>query len=232
MLACVVLPAFGITDIANAKTLALLEGKNPYPYYQYLKVLSPNGGEIWNKNEIQTIKWDIVVAYPSQEKNENTPQILPEMASLDLYQRIKIRKCELQKNNDGNGTQECWDGISSVFVEHIANVKLKEKSFVWKINPDIKNGNDYLIRITPLNLEINFPMDNIIKEKPAVSPIDSLKWDESDGTFTITEKTVPPIPDLGAIIKSLETIRNKMQAMVDELTKVIELLKSLIIVIS
>jgi len=189
----------------------------PWPYYK-VKVISPNGGEVWYRNEVYTISWSIPIL-PSEGGGaiERKEYFWPK-ASIDLYKRDLIaRECE-----EGRSCPEPVE--KSVFVKHIVDINPFGLSYSWKIKNDIPNGKNFVIRITiwemryPVGLKEETNGNSI--EKPLVYPYLPYRiWDESDGTFTITGEQ-PPTPD--NIQEAIKLLREIME----QLRKAIELLQS------
>ena len=115
------LPETGELDDATEKCI--------YPINYKVTVVSPNGGEVWDKNTIQTIKWEIT---------EPTTTVKPfwPKASIDLFKRV-TSSCPASETT-------CTQTETSVFVRHIATVNLSDKSYSWKINSSIANSKDYV----------------------------------------------------------------------------------------
>jgi hypothetical protein len=185
-----------------------------------ITVISPNGGEVWDRSQIQTIKWKVEVA-PGEELRPG--KYLWRKASIDLFRRL-----------------EAPEGIpSSVFVKHIATVDLFASAYSWRITSDIPNGSDYLIRITagkrivPLiraeRMKKILPLPGEIWPIKPVPPVPPwrLAFDESDGPFTITGEIPPPRPDLSEVIKILEGISANLERIAADLRRAIDLLKGI-----
>lgn len=199
------IPETGALDEATERCI--------YPIEYKIKVVFPNGGEKLNRNEVQTIKWEIIG--PSEKEK----YLFWPKASIDLFKR-------------STGSQS-----KSVFVRHLAVVNLFDQSYSWRITNDIPNGSDYVIRIstgrgivpiwiqektkvpTEIKAEKIWPISPPIEPKP-IKPMTI--WDESDGTFEITGeiKPSPVSPNLEEIITTLTKI-------VEELQKLINALKSI-----
>ena len=200
------LPETGIIDEPTRKII--------FPVFK-VKVISPNGGEIWNRNEIQTIKWDIASINGEEIKEE---KYFRPKASIDLFRKIEIPVTSPENKEEKMITK-------SVFVKHIATVNLFDRAYSWKITRDIKNGKDYVIRIS-----VGRKIVPIILEKPVIEPEEIwpimpkptwINWDESDETFEITGVIPPtPTPDLERVIAILEKIMTELQ-------KAISLLKEM-----
>jgi hypothetical protein len=200
------LPETGIVDEQTLKCI--------FPEIK-ITVLSPNGGENWNRNEIQTIKWKVEAAPGEEIKPE---RMIWRKASIDLFRRLP--------SAEGTSTK-------AVFVKHIATVDLFDTAYSWRITPDIPNGSDYIIRISAgerivpmiraerLKKEVVWPIEPI----PPVPPW-KLAFDESDGTFTISGE-VKPKPDLSEVIRILEEISRDLEKMAANLKRAIDLLRGI-----
>ncbi len=116
------LPETGELDDATEKCI--------YPIEYKVTVVSPNGGEVLDRNTIQTIKWEVTTPPGIAE----VPPFWPE-ASIDLF-RKEYYKC------GESSDQKCPGVVKSVFVRHIATVNLLDKSYSWRISSDIPNSKD------------------------------------------------------------------------------------------
>lgn len=173
-----------------------------------VKVVSPNGGENWDRNQIHFIKWEVPAA--TENKEFTRVKWLWPKVSIDLF-----RKVENQKPTSTSGS-------TSIFVKHIAFVPYWKGSYAWKISRDIPNGSDYVIRITAVRRSIlpclASPQIEACLQQRLPS---SQHWDESDAPFTISGEIQPyPGPDLSKAIKILEEISSKIN-------QVISILKSI-----
>lgn len=213
------LPETGELDDATEKCI--------YPIDYKVKVAYPNGGEVLDRNTIQTIKWEVI------EPGVSAQEIKPfwPKASIDLFRRVAI-------------TMPCAPGETcepvekSVFVKHIATVNLFDQTYSWKITPDISNGTGYAIRIslgkkivTVWYREIigqSLPSASEIWPQPAppiVVPPSQIIWDESDGTFEITGEITPECPTCPVCPNSEEIIAS-LTRIIEELQKLIASLRT------
>lgn len=217
-------PVTGIVDEETEKVI--------FPYLA-VKITSPNGGEKWDRSQLQTISWKI--------KNLiDEDKIFWPKASIDLYKR---------------GT--CPDEIvcypRSVFVKHVAFVNLFDESYSWKISRDIPNGDDYVVRISSgrrilpcfspdtsegkaiclKNISVPVPLSETSVEVPRKISIPPTRFvaDESDGVFAITGNiSVPPTPspDVKEVINTLKKISRNLEMMIKELMAAIEKLERML----
>lgn len=252
LLATFIIPNLGVANLANAKEIsskAVVEEKAeiypiPYPTYS-LHLAYPNGGEVLDRNQVQTIKW--MLASTNPRDTENYPCKEGEMCiawpqlpyvkeiSIDLYRRIAYKGECLEGEIDGTIKSGKCPGVErKIFVKHIAFANIGDNYYSWKIDNDIPDGKDYIIRIStepyiyPTVKEENVVTPGERVDYPISVPVPGYLWDESDGTFTITGAItvpvppVPPTPNLKAIIEALQKI-------VVELTKIIALLSGMTI---
>ncbi len=168
-----------------------------------VRVLSPNGGENWDRSQFHLIKWEL----PAQTENETFSKIK------GLWPRVSIDLFKISSS----GTSS-----NSTFVKHIAFAPYWKGSHSWKISRDIPNGSDYVIRITSIRRSILPCLVSPQKESCLQEKLSLAKdWDESDGTFTISGEVSPsPAPDLSKVIEALEKISS-------EINRVIEMLKGM-----
>jgi len=213
------LPETGQLDEATEKCI--------YPIDYQIKVVSPNGGENWDRNQIQTIKWEVVaptttiLRYPFWQK-----------ASIDLFKRVSITPVSASTSTTSTVTK-------SVFVKHIATVDLFDQSYSWRISNKIPNGESYVIRIT-LGKTI-VPLWAKEKEKKGeeveINPNDvwpvpqmrGLVWDESDNVFQISGTAItcpecPPCPKDG---KDYSEVIKILQNLLAEINKALALLRGI-----
>lgn len=184
----------------------------------HIDVVSPNGGEIWDRNEIQTIEWKALPPVTGEEIKEE--KYFWPRASIDLFRRITITP---ERRADEEEVPPPI--VKSVFVRHIATVNPFDQVYSWKITRDIKNGTDYVIRISVGRKIIPIILEKEIMEPEEIWPIPPkptwIYWDESDGTFEITG-IIPPTP-----VPNLEEVIAILEKMVLELQKAISLLRGM-----
>jgi len=178
------LPQTGVVDDETYKCI--------FPVDYKVNVVSPNGGEIWDRGQIQTIKWSYT--YPVTALKTSDEKIMPphwSKASIDLFRRSSATD----------------DPGYIIFVKHIAVVNLFAGSYSWKISSDIANGSDYVVRISvgqgimPL---YRSESDNTTIKPGQIWPSPSISWDESDSPFTVTGTQTPPDKDLKELLNILE----------------------------
>ncbi len=192
-----------------------------------LIVISPNGGEIWHRDKIQTIRWTSKVKFLKTSPDFNfNPKV-----SIDLYKRSP-NVCVPEANY--------CPSYKSTFVRHIAYANLFDGSYSWKISQDIPDRDDYVIRISFSNIHPIFPCkeDTCASEKieeimpfPPYYHWDESDGDESDGPFEITGKTIPlpPQPPWPADSTEIIEVLKKVSL---ELSKVINLLAEMTVISS
>src|SRR3989344_7208129 len=139
----------------------------PCPIDVQLTVVSPNGGEAWDRKDTQKITWKL--SKPEGPQPLSSPEVETEF----FWPRGRI---DLLKN-DGS------------FVKHIATVNLAHQSYTWKISSSIPGNTDYKIRIG-LGPVVACPEEKIcpLSYNPKFT-----FGDESDNPFSITGE-VPPTP--------------------------------------
>ena len=211
------LPETGELDDATEKCI--------YPVNYKVTVVSPNGGEVWDRNTIQTIKWDVT------EPDVTIQNLKPfwSKASIDLFKRVAAvcPTCPA-------GAQ-CIPCLAeqSVFVRHIATVNLFDESYSWRVASNIPNSKDYVIRVSVgKNIaslwrleknQISLPSSSTVW--PSTMPSTWINWDESDGVFEITGIITPECPTCPACPNNDDLIASLNQ-IIEQLQKIITLLKS------
>jgi len=211
------LPKTGILDEETQKCI--------FPIKYKVKVVFPNGGEVLDRNQLQTIKWSVETVTPSSEGLKTLP--LWKKASIDLFRKVKISlPCNIEE-------EYCESIEKSVFVKHIATVNLFDQFYAWKITSDIRNSKEYVIRISVGpgvgSIWYREKAGKLLPSTEEIWPsarkivpfLRHISWDESDKTFEITGTISPkPVPNVDQIIAILEKIAK-------DLRKAIVLLKKL-----
>ncbi|MFH0792309.1 MAG: peptidoglycan-binding protein [bacterium] len=197
-----------------------------YPVDLEIKVTSPNGGEVWDRSQTQTIKWSAIRTYNTGYDY----QIFREV-SIDLM-RLDNGASVCQTNP--NGTEYCAIPLRYLFVRHIGTADLFSGWYTWQIPQDIANGSDYAIRIASGPRVIT--MINAGKADKAITrdylatvivnpdyPI--FEEDTSDASFSITGTAICPTPvcpkstcpDYSAILNALEKMMKEMASTIEAL---------------
>ncbi len=163
-----------------------------------VKVVSPNGGENWDRSQLHLIKWEA----STQMENETFSKVkwVWPKVSIDLF----------RKTPDGTSSE-------SVFVKHIAFVPYWKGSYSWRISRDIPNGSDYVIRVTAVRRSILPCIVSSKKREVCLRQRLSLakNWDESDSAFTISgEVSSRPVPDLSKVIEMLRKISGEINRVI------------------
>jgi len=207
------LPETGEVDDATEKCI--------YPINYKVKIVSPNGGEVLDRNTIQTIKWEVI------EPEVSAQEIKPfwPKASIDLFRRV-APTCLLP---EGCSTET----KTSVFVKHLATVNLFDKTYSWRVTPDIPNDKDYVIRISiGKNITGIWRSEKNQQTLPSAAdiwpvppPPNLINWDESDGTFEITGEITPECPTCPVCPNSEEIIAS-LTRIIEELQKLIASLRT------
>jgi len=205
------LPETGIVDEATEKCL--------FPVFE-IKVVSPNGGEVWERNQIQTIQWDVIET-TTPSSGGIKPYPFWKKASIDLFRRVaKTIPCP---------PGETCNIEETVFVRHIATVDLFDKVYSWNITNDIKNGKDYVIRISSGKGIIPIVLEKEVLKQEEIWPVPPkptwIKWDESDRTFEITGEITPECPTCPVCPNSEEIIAS-LTRIIEELQKLIASLRT------
>ena len=173
------LPQTGDVDEKTARAIL------PCPIDVQLTVLTPSGGETWDRKDINQITWRL------SRPGEPEPLTSPEIESKFFWPRGRIDLIR----SDGT------------FVKHIATVNLAWQSYDWKINPAIPNGTDYKIRIG-LGPVVACPEGKVC---PLAYHPKFTFGDESDGAFSITGEVPPPSDKIFEAIQILKEAIEKLQ---------------------
>ncbi|MCD6550021.1 peptidoglycan-binding protein [bacterium] len=198
---------FGIypTGVLDSETEKVL-----FPPITSVEVISPNGGENWDRNQIQTIKWSVNIPTPLQNQIYKRIRWIWPKVSIDLFRR----------------PAESTSISNSVFVKHIAFVPYWKNSYSWRIPNSVPNGSDYVIRVTmvkrpmlPCFSSHKNELEECVRQKLALIS----QWDESDSPFTISGEISPSlIPGLSEIIEALERISAELNNVIEKLREIAE----------
>lgn len=182
------LPETGIFDERTARII--------FPCNIQITVLAPNGGENWDRNTPQEIKWQVAATTAT-----TTP-----LTSTEIEKRIFWPKGRIDLiKSDGT------------FVKHIDTVKLTSQSYSWSIPAKILNGSDYKIRI---GLWPIMPHPQLEYHPLAERWKCSSLWDESDAVFTVSGEIPPSSEKIREAIGILENViqqLNKLLAVLQSL---------------
>ena len=226
------LPQTGILDTATQQVI--------YPTNTQidLTVISPNGGETWDKNEVHTILWKSSVGPVVY----NDRQLLPATSAAPTASggtsntgiAVPVRptiapffpQASLDLVSDTNPNQY-----------HIATVNLYDSQYMWKIPARIPAGSGYRIRLSiGANVPCLYRMEKQMTPDmvPPVCPMPMGMYypsfyseDQSDAPFTITG-TTPPAPEVIEKLKSqVMDMQNTLQRLLEQLKSMQALLESL-----
>ena len=219
----------------NKKTKVFLKKEIECPpgsFSFYVKVTSPNGGEVWDRNKVQRISWTIAVPekcfFPSTDENKKEGYQKPAV-SIDLYKKVFLKSCKIEKEEE-KAKEKCLPLSYSVFVKHLATVSAWKGSWEWKIDNDVPNGDNYVIRVTPVGIVFGSTTPNETSTEKKVGEWNP--WDESDNTFVIITGNTVPMPSLEKAIARLEAIKTELQNTLQKVLEVIKTLKELELAVS
>lgn len=179
------LPQTGVVDEATASII--------YPNRVQFKVLAPNGGETWSKDNTQTILWEVTVGPISVQGRELAPSAQSAPSSIARPSVVPIiRKASIDLIKDSDPS----------YSYRIANVDLYQASYTWRIPENIPNASDYRIRISFGDRYLCLPAPAVqrgLPEFPSTTQAPSStglcppEWpqyssDTSDNVFSITGK--------------------------------------------
>jgi hypothetical protein len=214
------IPETGVVDENTKKIL--------YPPKVALKIISPNGGEVWDKSEPHLIQWQAIINPIVVEGRELVPQTtiepgqkkMPEIMPFFPRATLTLIKDSSLPNN---------------FRYHIATVNLYQAQYRWRIPAGIPNGDDYKVEIRmgrhvpcAYRLEKDTSTGDSASIIPrrcltTVYPIYSAS-DTSDKPFTITGTTPPP----NDIIRKLKILVGEMAVTAEKLIGQIREMKELL----
>jgi peptidoglycan hydrolase-like protein with peptidoglycan-binding domain len=206
-----------------------------YPVDYKVKVISPNGGENWDRSQIQTIKWEATA--PTSTAFRSYP--FWNKASIDLFKKILV--APTCATGAGATCVSTTTGIS-VFVKHIATVNLLDLTYSWRVSNSIANGENYVVRITigkniiPIwaKEQAEGRKDIDIDSTTDIWPVSAIRgtnWDESDAKFqisgTLSCVNCPECPACPTKCTSVSEVVKILQNLIAEINKAIALLNQM-----
>ena len=198
------LPPSGAIDESTSQVIW------PCPTDFELVVLSPNGGEVWDRKDVHKITWKLLIGQTDAQPGDINHWYFYHRANITLI-----------------------DDDNFIFY-NLANVDISQGSYSWAIDPSIPNGSNYKIRIgigspfvckagTPCPMPANYLQDSI--DGPSLMPTYYLQ-DTSVATFTITG-TVPPTPSPTPIPGQITKAISMLEEIMAKLNDIIAMLKSI-----
>lgn len=200
------------TGVVDDKTQEII-----FPQTVEITVVTPNGGENWDKKDVHNILWKSTVGpVTGAGTNPGMSAGGTDSSTSPFFHRASI---DLIKDSDAS------------FRYHIATVSLYQSQYPWKISGNIAESSDYRIRIStggdvPCVYRMESKADGLM---PYPCPL-SMAYpsysasDTSDNPFTVTGVT-PPSPE---IIAKLKAQVNQIENMLNNLLREVQTLKSLI----
>lgn len=205
------LPQTGVVDSATIQIL--------FPNNVQLKVIAPNGGEVWNKENSNKILWSVTVGPITANGKEIAP---PASSTPDTVLRPSVvpffHKASIDLVRDSNPD----------FIYHIATVDLYQTQYVWKISDRVANSSDYKIKIS---VGGNVPcLARMPNDDSATGRGNCPIWypnfsssDTSDNVFSIAGKTTSDntIMKLKEMLKQMQQMINNLQSQLDSMSQLI-----------
>ncbi len=201
------LPETGVVDDATQEII--------FPPTVEITVVTPNGGESWDKKDSHNILWKSTVGPVTQTSpsgGTSTGAVASSIAP--FFPRASI---DLIKDSDTS------------YRYHITTVSLYQSQYPWKISGNIPEGSDYRVRIStggdvPCVYRMEGKTDTSIMPYPC--PLSAAcPSDTSDNPFAITG-TTSPSPEIIAKLKTqvaqIENALNNLLRQVQELKSLIE----------
>jgi len=207
LLAAVLFPSFSLAlEVPQiGEPTPFSEAISPYLskcWPRGIEVLSPNGGEIWQKGKIYKIRWTLLKNLNEEPSQEclNIEHYMPKMVRMDLIK------------SDGT------------FVRHIVTTRLNKWEYSWRIPYSIPSSDDYKIRIRVWPLGYWESLKKKCKDNrcPAIWLWVPHWSDESDRPFSIVdEPPLPPPYDFQQVISLLEDIAQQLNQAISLLTSLL-----------
>lgn len=207
------------TGVVDSPTIGIL-----FPNNVQLKVITPNGGEVFSKENSNKILWSVTVGPITANGKEiapstsSTPDSVLRPSIVPFFHKASI---DLVKDSEPS------------FVYHVATVDLYQTQYVWKIPDKISNSSDYKIKIS---VGGNVPcLNRTISTDGSINDMPCPMWysnisnsDTSDNIFSITGKTTSDntimIIKLKEMLRQMQQIINNLQNQLDSISQLISAL--------
>ena len=229
------LPQTGILDDATQSII--------FPPYIELTVISPNGGETWNKSQIQTISWKAVTGPVNYINSTGILKNLPqaESSATGISFSPQTGATSISVTQDPPGIAPFFPRVSielvrdsdSSFSYFVGTTDLYQSQYNWTVPARVPAGTDYRVRIRAgsnvpclYEYERNQPSmgtDDLLGPMACDRPEFHVS-DTSDGTFSIVGETPPS----GDVIRKLKNQISQMESTINQLTRQIAALKAIL----
>lgn len=189
-----------------------------FPPQITLELIAPNGGEVWDRAETQTISWKTTIAPIKVGAREILPEARLEPGrvvppTLPFFLRASL---DLIRDSDAS------------FRYHLATVDLYQSQYRWRIPGSIPAGDDYRVQISAGSHVVCLYQSEVEKEAIEICPPwrypDNSASDKSDNPFSISG-TAPPSRE---IIAQLKAQVIQIEHALEKLMREIQSLKALI----
>ncbi len=215
------LPVTGVVDDATQNVF--------FPPQIRLTVLTPNGGETWDRSLPQTIQWETY----------SGPVLIQNREVLPAAGRMPSGQGSVGSTAPGNIIPEIYPLFHQAsldlvrdsnpgYVYHIGTIDLYQSSYTWSLPQDVAGGNDFRVRISVGGHVPCYWIDTTRGTEagnacPMNFPMYSA-YDTSDGVFSITGG-VTPNPD---VVMKLKIQVAEMEVTLNALLRQIQTLKDLL----
>lgn len=203
------LPQTGVVDSATWQVI--------FPSNVQLKVISPNGGESWDKSTNHSVTWQVTVGPVMANGQQLSPSVSSSPTAvmrptiMPFYDNVSI---DLLKDS------------APAFRYHLGNANLFDTQFNFQIPASVSNAGDYRVQISvggnvPCLLE-----PGVGRACPMYYPQYSYS-DTSDNTFTITGNGGVPNDTKAKLNALLDQMQSQINSLQNQLNSMRQLVNSL-----
>lgn len=208
-----------------------VDGRLIWPHRLFdIRVVSPNGGEVWTKGKSYEIAWSVdydnVTKWLENFQEKNKKQysdlsVLPRHLQVQAYlvkkDGVTIYPLEVMSMKPNYYAPKG----NSVFI---GKANLFDKHMNWRI-PNITEARDYKVRLV-----VTWPL-----VAPATSTLDKALYfpriisDESDRPFSIVnpDRPTPEPIDIQALLIQIRELRGEINAMKESLSKMNQIINKI-----
>lgn len=197
------------TGVVDSQTAAII-----FPSNVQLKILSPNGGESWDKSTSHSILWQVTVGPIMYKEKQLAPGYSSSPNSISVP--------PLQPFYDKISIDLIRDSAPS-FRYHVGTASLYQTQYNWQIPDNISNASDYRIKIS-----VGWDVPCYLGNSP-ICPTYFPQYfysDVSDNTFSVTGASYPN-DTIAKIKTALDQIQQQINSLQSQLNSLRNLVNSL-----
>ena len=233
------------TGVVDEQTQAIL-----FPTNTQISIISPNGGENWDRGQAHTILWKVMISPASMEGGGGgsvspgasgsatsgtgtaQPGVIYPDTRPSIYPFFPYVSIDLIRDSN------------SSFMMNLGTANLYDSQFTWQVNSDIPNGSDFRVRLSVggdvpciIGLEMRSSQASSIpypcplmraqgatQNNSAIAFPQYSATDTSDNTFSVSGTITPS----SEVVAQLRNMVNQMEATLRQLLDQLNSLKAIL----